>query len=38
VVAVEAGFYDQSHFGRVFERVTGMKLQEYRGSDPIGEC
>jgi AraC family transcriptional regulator len=31
VVAVEAGFYDQSHFGRVFERVTGMRPQEYRG-------
>ncbi len=30
-VAVEAGFYDQSHFARVFKRVTGMTPGDWQG-------
>jgi AraC family transcriptional regulator len=29
-VALDAGFFDQSHFCRVFRRFTGMTPQEYR--------
>jgi AraC family transcriptional regulator len=29
-VALEAGFFDQSHFSRVFRQVTGMRPSEYR--------
>jgi AraC family transcriptional regulator len=29
-VAVSAGFYDQSHFGKAFKRLTGMTPASYR--------
>jgi AraC-like DNA-binding protein len=29
-VALECGFYDQSQFGRIFKRETGMTPGEYR--------
>jgi transcriptional regulator GlxA family with amidase domain len=29
-IAIEAGFSDQSHFGRHFRRLTGMTPREYR--------
>src|SRR5882724_1053986 len=33
-VAVSAGFYDQSHFAKVFKRLTGITPGEYRISHP----
>ena len=33
-VAVSAGFYDQSHFAKVFKRLTGITPGEYRISLP----
>lgn len=30
-VAVEAGFYDQSHFARVFKRLIGMTPGVWQG-------
>ena len=29
-VSAAAGFYDQSHFGRTFKRLTGLTPREYR--------
>jgi AraC family transcriptional regulator len=31
-IALEAGFYDQSHFANVFRRATGMTPREYRAA------
>jgi AraC family transcriptional regulator len=35
-VAVAAGFYDQSHFGKVFKRLTGMTPALYRARRTSG--
>ena len=29
-IAAEVGFYDQSHFSRVFQRVVGASPSDYR--------
>jgi AraC family transcriptional regulator len=31
-IASGTGFYDQSHFGRIFKRVVGMTPIEYRAN------
>ena len=31
-IALQAGFYDHSHFSRVFRRATGVTSSEFRGS------
>jgi transcriptional regulator GlxA family with amidase domain len=35
-VAISSGFYDQSHFTKIFKRHTGMTPAQYRGRFQAG--